>query len=107
MCTDKLDRVLRELRDGVTQIYGARLVGLVLFGSQARNDAKPDSDIDVMVVLRGPVNPHEEIGGCRSSRRSCALKYEVVISCVYVSEERFSQDQSPLMLNVRREGVAV
>jgi len=73
MCTDKLDRVLRELRDGVTQIYGARLVGLVLFGSQARNDAKPDADIDVMVVLRGPVNPHEEI------RRLSVFKAELCI----------------------------
>jgi hypothetical protein len=30
-----------------------------------------------------------------------------MISCVYVSEEAFNGEQSPLMLNVRREGVLV
>jgi len=30
-----------------------------------------------------------------------------VVSCVFVSEEQFQQERSPLMLNVRREGVPV
>jgi len=51
----QLDTILREFRQGLEDIYGARLVRVVLFGSQARDEAEPDSDIDVMVVLRGPV----------------------------------------------------
>jgi predicted nucleotidyltransferase len=46
-----LDMVLREYRARLEQIYGPRLVRLVLFGSRARGDAEPDSDIDVMIVL--------------------------------------------------------
>jgi hypothetical protein len=61
MDAERLTAVLREFREGVERIYGQRLVRLVLFGSQARNDAKPDSDIDVMVVLRGAVRDGEEI----------------------------------------------
>ncbi len=33
----------------------------MLFGSQARGDKMPGSDIDVLVVLKGPVRPGEEI----------------------------------------------
>ena len=31
--------------------YGERLNAIVLFGSRARNDARPDSDADVAVIL--------------------------------------------------------
>ena len=41
--------ILRELKVGLQAIYGARLRELILFGSYARGEAKPDSDIDVAV----------------------------------------------------------
>ncbi len=103
----QLETILQEFRQGLEQIYGPRLVRLVLFGSQARNDAESDSDIDVMVVLRGPVNPHAEIRHLSSFSSGLSLKHDVVISCIYVSEEAFDGEQSPLMLNVRREGILV
>ena len=53
--------ILCELRSELEQLYGERLVRLVLFGSRARGDADPDSDIDVLVVLRGPVESYQEI----------------------------------------------
>lgn len=33
--------------------FGDRLVSVVLFGSHARGKARPESDIDVLVVIRG------------------------------------------------------
>ena len=103
----RLDQILREFRDGLDRIYGSRLVRVVLFGSQARDEAEPDSDIDVMLVLQGAVDPHREIRRLSSFTSGLSLKHDLVISCVYVSEEDFGNEQSPLMLNVRREGVLV
>ena len=48
------DTARRALADFVTDVrrhYGARLAGVFLFGSRARGDNTPDSDIDVAVVL--------------------------------------------------------
>jgi predicted nucleotidyltransferase len=42
---------LDEFRRQLIGRFGTRLVGLTLFGSQARGDAGSDSDIDVAVVL--------------------------------------------------------
>jgi predicted nucleotidyltransferase len=105
--SEKLLHIVGELRRGLLALYGPRLANLVLFGSQARNEAEPESDIDVLVVLRGPVDPNQEIPRVSPLASGLSLKHDVVISCVYVSEEGFHSDQSPLLLNVRREGVMV
>jgi predicted nucleotidyltransferase len=44
-------RVLDELKERLSAAYGERLHAVVLFGSEARGDARPDSDIDVLAVL--------------------------------------------------------
>jgi len=50
-----LDAILAELRSRFEALYGVRLIHMVLYGSPARGDAHADSDIDVLVVLQGPV----------------------------------------------------
>jgi predicted nucleotidyltransferase len=102
-----LRHILEQFRRGLKTIYGARLAEVVPFGSQARNEAWSDSDIDVLVVLKGPVDPNLEIPRVSPLASGLSLRHDVVISCVYVSEHDFRADESPLLLNVRREGVAV
>ena len=103
----KVRSVLNKLRRRLKELYGDRLVKLVLFGSQARGDAEPDSDIDVLVVLRGPVEPYREIHRASPVTAAVSLEHGVVISCVYVSEGRFKTDRGPLLVNVRAEGIPV
>jgi len=105
--TAVLQQILAEFRQGIEKIYGPRLAGLVLFGSQARGDALPDSDIDVMVVLDGPVDTSEETRRISRFRGDLCLQYGVVISCVYLSAEEARAGDSPLLENIRAEGVTV
>lgn len=105
--SEQLRRILNELRDQLQAIYGERLIDLILFGSQARGDAAPESDIDVMVVLKEPVDPASEIDRVSPITAEISLKHNVVISCVFMAANRFQQERSPLLLNVRREGIEV
>ena len=104
---DRLKQILAELRAILETAYGERLVNLVLFGSQARGDAEEGADIDVMVVLKGPVNSYEEIERTGDAVSALCLKHEVVISCVFMDGERFETRQGPLLRNIRREGVRI
>lgn len=103
----KVQLILIELRRCFEVLYAERLVHLVLFGSQARGDAEPSSDIDVLVVLKGQVSPGEEIARTSEIKAALSLQYDVVISCTYVSADRYATERSPLLLNVRREGIIV
>ncbi|MGF1522414.1 MAG: nucleotidyltransferase family protein [Leptolyngbyaceae cyanobacterium] len=99
--------LLTELRDRLTAIYGARLYRFVLFGSHARGEARPDSDIDVLVVLTGEVNPGQEIVRVSNLLADLSLEHDTVINCLFMDANHFNTRQGPLLRNIRREGIAV
>jgi len=101
-----LQTLLGELRQRLQALYGPQLEQLVLFGSQARREAGAGSDVDILVVLRGAVNAGQEIARTGSLMADLSLKYDTVVSCLFISSERYATEESPLLLNVRREGVA-
>ncbi len=45
--------ILAKFRSALTEMYGARLERVILFGSQARGEARPDSDYDIAIFLNG------------------------------------------------------
>lgn len=98
---------MAELRRYFEALYSERLVQLILYGSQARGDAKPDSDIDVLVVLNEPVDAWKEIDYTSEFISALCLKHDVVISRNFVSFARLEQENSPFFINIRREGVAI
>jgi len=46
------DTVLSRFRTALGEAYGDRLARVVLYGSRARGDYRPDSDYDIAVFLR-------------------------------------------------------
>ena len=105
--TTKLHNILQKLHDSLRALYGERLTRIVLYGSQARGDAENESDIDVLVVLKGNVSPCEEVVRTLDFVTDISLKHTVVIACVFISEKQYESEQSPLLLNVRREGIPI
>src|ERR1019366_10546860 len=90
-----LQQILQEFRLGLEGIYGSRLAGLVPFGSEARDDAHPDSDIDLMVTLHGPVNPLREASRTSRFRGDLCLRHNIVITCVYISADKAQSAVNP------------
>jgi len=99
--------LVAELRHRLEALYGPRLVLMMLYGSQARGEAELGSDIDVLIVLRGPVSPGEEIVRTGEIVADLSLRFNKVLSCLFMDEERFTHRNGPLLRNVRKEGVMV
>jgi predicted nucleotidyltransferase len=102
-----ISAILAQLRGQFEELYGIRLIDLILFGSHAREDADPESDIDVLVVLEGSVEPGKEIRRTSALVTDLCLLHDVVISTVFMDKGQFETRQGPLLRNIRREGVSV
>jgi len=86
---ERLKTILSELRRYLSELYGERLVDVVLYGSQARGDAVEGSDIDVLIALEGEVYAGKEIDRTGDFVAALSLKYDTLISTVFVSEKDF------------------
>ena len=103
----KIEELLRELKQGFQRIYGDTLKALYLYGSHARGDARLDSDVDVLLVLKGSFDYLEMLKLSDDFAVSLSLENDIVISRAFVSEQEFKEKCSPFLINVRREGITV
>jgi len=102
-----IEPLLRELRTALEDLYGDRLEKLILYGSFARGDAWEGSDIDVMIVLHGEVDAWDEIKRTTNATYPLQLEHEELIALLPASLEAYTKRRSPLMMNVRNEGVLI
>jgi len=100
-----LAELLKALRRTLEELYGERLHAVILYGSHARGEAADDSDVDVMVVLDGPVDPWEEIARMAERVYEMQLAFEKLISTYPVSLETYQTSALPVLVNARREGI--
>lgn len=100
-----LTNILNELRQYFCELDQDQLAYLILYGSQARGDAEPDSDIDILVVLDDPVDAWTEINRTSEYIADLCLKYDTLISRNFASSARYQFKNSSFYLNVRREGI--
>ena len=103
--TTEAGTALATLKQGLQQIYGTRLRKLMLFGSQACGVAGPDSDIDVAVILDGPINPGHEIARTSHLRQRINLETEQLVSLLYLTEETLRDGQQRIYRNIRQDGL--
>ena len=104
----RLKKILHELKKGLITIYGDQLKAVYLYGSFARGEGRlPNSDIDVMVVLKGQFNYWEIDKLSAELVADLSLENDVVISTRFASETRFAESKMPLYINARKEGVLV
>ena len=96
-----------DLRAALEDLYGDRLAGLVLYGSQARGDMHDESDVDVLVVLEGPVEPGREIRRMSRVRTRIGLEHERAVSLLPVSTADYRDQASAWLQNAQQEGVTL
>jgi predicted nucleotidyltransferase len=99
--------ILAELKAGLQAIYGERLRGVILFGSYARGEAQPDSDIDVAVVLEDYRSVFEETMRTGALTDRLSLDNATLVTLLYVNRADYLDPWQPVHLDVRLEGVSL
>jgi predicted nucleotidyltransferase len=102
---DRLQDIRNRLRQRLAELYGERLRGVYVFGSHARGDAGPGSDLDVLIVLDRVDTYRSEIHRTSHLIAELSLESGISLSRVFVPEAEWLGGQSPFLANVRREAV--
>ena len=101
-------KIIRELCAEVSALFPGEKLEAILFGSYARRDAEPGSDIDVMILADSSRNEiadkNWDIGNIAAD---ILMNYGVVVSPVVENREFFRKntDALPFYRNIANEGV--
>ena len=96
---------MKELKAGLVRIYGDRLKAVYLYGSYARGDYRPGSDVDVMILLKDYKNYWDEIKRTSELMSNVSLEYDLLVSRIFMTEAKWGQSDTPLLRNIHQDGL--
>ena len=99
----KIDPVMTQFRAALGDVYGDRLERVVLFGSRARGDARPDSDYDVAVFLKKMDDRWAEFDRLALLETDIIMTTGAVVHAMPYLASTY-EDRTMLMLAIRQEG---
>ena len=90
----KMNGLLQTYISEIKKIYGTHLSKIILYGSYARGDFRPDSDVDIMILL---------------DLSDLDLDNDIDIKPIAKSESHFKKwvVNYPFYENVNKEGVVL
>jgi predicted nucleotidyltransferase len=97
--------IRKQIRPRLEAVFQDRLHGALLFGSEARNQAHEDSDVDVLVLLREPVELGKDLEKIIEALYPLQLQVDRPIHALPVSSEAFKAGRYSLYRNVQWEGL--
>lgn len=99
--------ILQACKQALANHYGGRFEGMVLFGSAARQELTPDSDIDLLVLLDNLLNYSQELRTIVEILYPLQLESSHWISAKPVAIDEFEAGTTQLYRNAQQEGILV
>ncbi len=103
-----MQQLIQLYVSNIHDIYGSHLKEIILYGSYARGDFRPDSDIDIMILLDlSDIDIKKYRHQLSDMTFDFNMDYDVDIKPIAKNEEHYRKwiDNYPFYSNVNREGV--
>lgn len=101
------DTIVRKCKEALSEYYGAKLKGVILYGSVARGEALQSSDIDLLVLLSPPLDYFAELRQIVDLLYPIQLESQQLISAKPALASDYELGSISLYRNARREGVVL
>lgn len=101
------DELAAQVAGGLREIFGSRLVDVVMFGSQATGAATEDSDLDLAVILRQVRSGWEDAQLMDSLLWEKTKESGVTLSAVVVDEADWNDPKRPVLRTAKAQGRSV
>ena len=99
------EELLEEIADAIVRKVSP--VRIVLFGSHAKKNGQPDSDVDLLVVEEGPFGPghtrHQEF--CRIQKALWGIEIPIdVLVCTLDDVDKWRSSRYHIIGEIARQG---
>lgn len=98
--------IVQRCKTALEGHYGSQFKSLILYGSVARDQASPGSDIDLLVLLSRPFDYFDELRQIIELLYPIQLESDQLISAKPAALDEFEQGRIQLYRKAKREGVA-
>lgn len=103
----ELGSALRRIKAHLTNTYGDRIKRVVVYGSFARGEADEESDVDIAVVAADELDPNSVENSLDSLLFQILLEKSELITVFVIPESKFNTYNSPLIRNIKKDGVSI
>jgi uncharacterized protein len=103
----ELTTLLAQLQAELQRTLGDNLIRAILYGSRARGDAAPDSDVDILIVLRQAEAVYREAIHRVAYDLMWHTDFQFVLALNIIDLPHYTllqQHRSSYLANVEREG---
>jgi predicted nucleotidyltransferase len=101
------DQLAHAVADRLRDLFGSRLVDVILFGSHANGTATDESDLDLAVLLRDVSSPWEDAQRMDRILWEKTLESGITVSTIVIDVEDWRRPTSPLLASVKAQGRSV
>ena len=103
-----LQKILANIKSEISGVFKPELHTTILFGSHARGDFHPDSDIDLLVILERTDGPSTfEKKMLREITDRIFLEFDVIVQIFSIPRHLYKPDKSLFYRTVDREGILI
>lgn len=106
----EIAEILRKIEAEARKIIGDSLDEIILFGSYARGEGEPESDLDVALLVQGEDDTIKKWDSRFTElMEDLVLEHEIFVSIMLISRTHFNKyvDALPFYMNINKEGKRV
>ena len=104
---NEIESVLIRIKEHLTRIYGNRIKRVVVYGSFAKGEADEESDVDIAVVVADKLSPNKVEKNLDELLFQILMEKRELVTVFVIPESKFNTYKSPLILNIKEEGVLI